>query len=385
MPDPDPRSRRVGSTSGRVQNFAEPLIIEDIEDDDSDCVAESATRHVHVCRSPPTKLAPCDMCPCSDPDQGGRVPTPNLKLSDSRHHLDRTTPDSGILIPLTQSTSPPGALSPSPPSPKSRRAVRSSVPNRPPPDVAMCRHSRSPSAIVQPSVPPSCSSPHHHASASADVSSGEIIRQQRSRSPSKVPPPHSSPPCHHRASADVSSAVVTSPTVRRLDFERHVRSKSTTPPKRSVSNHRPLSCQSCGTCLHPATSSASSACIAARHSRPNVEIVKTTSTLVEPRPHQPRPHQSTRTASQQKTNTKRNHTADIPRMGMGVTYPTAGQTGFSGGSCGHLGPVMRSSTYNLRNVDELSLSSSSIASEVLERAKNRRNHFWASQPCQPHE
>lgn len=376
----DPKSGR-GSSSGRVQNYSEPLIIEDIEDDDSDSVAESATRHVYACRgSPPTKVAPCDRCPCLDQDQG-RIPTPNLNLSDSRHHLDRTTPDSGILIPPTQShPSPPVPLSPSPksrrdvrssvpnrpppvplsPSPNSRRDVRSSVPNRPPPDDGViCRRSRSPSAgaKVQQSVPPSCSSPRCH-----------------------------SIPRDSRVSADISAdkPMPTNP-VRRLNFERHVRSKSTTPPKRSRSNPTPLSCKSCGTCLQPTVPvpSASSAFIARNsNSRPNVEIVK--SAMLDSQPHlQPHP-QPTRTASQQKIKQDlRDHAADKPRMGLGVTYnPTADRAG----SSGRPGSAQQRSTYKVRDIDELSLSSScSVASEILERAKHRRKHFWSSQYHQPHE
>ena len=376
---PDPRSGRGEC----AQNYAEPLLIEDIEDDDSDSVAELAARHVDACRgSPPMKAAPYDQ------DQG-RVPTPDLKLSDSRHHLDRTTPDSGILIPLTQSP---------PPSPKFRRDVRSSIPNRPPPDGGViCRHGRSPSAGVQVQQQsirsPRCHSVPNHTHPSAEVS-GEICR--RSRSPSAGPKvqesvrchsipnhtevsgktcrhsrspsagakmqrnvPRHSIPNHTRASADVSTDRPTSSSpVRRLNFERHIRSKSIsphkpiTPPKRSRSNHKPLSCHSCGMCLQPSAS----AVIGRSNSRPQVEIVKS----------QP--------ASQQKIRQDlHGHTTEKSRVG--AMYHTTDRTG----SSDHPGSAQRRSTYKARDVDEVSLSSScSIASEVLERAKNRRNHFWTS-------
>lgn len=371
---------------------SEHLEIEDIEDSD---LEEDCRGGANVAANIPTFAPGGVQCTCAQEVAGpgvvkGRVPTPVLRRSASptRHHLDLTTPSGdGLLIPST--TYPQR-------SPKFRRDMRGTAPVNPLPDETVdrliqdSRKAKKPARVEVSSVAkhiPASSSPHHaHCVPSGNrdvVSRGDGAGSRaggRERRSADSP--------HH---------------VRKLNFDRQVPSKQG--PKRSHSlrsSHstrwttapRPvaksLSCQSCGTCLQPGVPPPSSA--PPRDGRPMAQTLypATLNTQTDGLPrHDPaqRNGASQKLASSQRfrTTSREPVASPTPNGRMEASRsPTPPPPG-THPPAAHGGVQTRPrASYQTHEVDDLSLSSMSlsscsVASEILEKAKKRRDHFWTSQ------
>lgn len=400
----------------RARREEEPLVVEDMEDSDPEDDDQSyAGKAANV----PTFPAHCTCAGGDEPVDPskvkGRVPTPVLRRSASptRHHLDLTTPsENGLLFPSS-------AMPPLPypqVSPKFRRDMRSTAPVNPLSDASVTRLIKNTRNAPRPvleevsSVPkhiPASSSPHH---AHCVPSGSTVAGNGREKSP------------HHH--------------VRKLDFDRLIPATKSA-PKRSqplhssqpaaksahippktrptASHSRPLSCLACGTCLQPGLLAPPSAVTGPGGGRTKVGSFappgfnpRSALTSVQQQRNvkvQGTTHSGAgRPVSQQLKSSHRSReilgSESLKRHVRSCTPPLYGANTYAPSHEGG-GPLHRHHSATMRNppaafapqnceVDNLSLSSMSlsgcsVASEILKKAKNRRDHFWSSQYHQARE
>jgi hypothetical protein len=334
----------------------------------------------------------------------GRLPTPELMRSASptRHHLDLTTPsENGLLIPVT--TYPHV-------SPGFRRDMKSTAPiNQLTADSVdrLIEEARKAAKNVVreevSSVPkhiPASSSPHH----SHCVPSGaRELGSQVTNSPAKGRGVES-----HAASGGAKGVrrgesfaipigappkvkgrgTKSSHHIRKLNFERAMPSQPAPKRPQSTQYIRPsgmpqfsahsLSCQTCGACLQPSVPPPpSSAPPGPVDERPRAQ---------SPSFSQPR-HVSAHNAGRASMGSQRigNGREPSPTYGKWVgrspTPPPSRATPaavYRGSNIGLKPSYQRSLEVDELSLSSMSLSSCSVASEVLEKAKKRRDNFWTS-------
>lgn len=434
--NPEPPKLRPGSVEREIHRAArnEPLEIEDIEDSDfeEDCRENMAGNVKCTCARETSDRG----------EVKGRVPTPVLRKSASptRHHLDLTTPSGdGLLIPSTtyprhspkfrrdmRASAPVNPL----PDETVDRYIRDA------------REAKKPAREKVSSVPkhiPASSSPHHaHCVPSGDrdaVSRGDGVGSQArtGRGRAREGEPHLYSDGARRGGRAESHAErvrgagprarsggpgtgmrgvrsVTSPHhVRKLNFDhpskpglKHAPPPRSNQPTRVVTAPGPsaksLSCQTCGTCLQPGIPPPSSAPTIVRDGRPMAQTFYPATLNSQPsrsvgqqRHELPRtngvPHAAKRetlVGSQRpyKSTSRELFTSPTPNgrreASRSPTLP------YAPASYGDVQTRLKVSHPTPQEVDSLSvssmsLSSCSVASEILEKAKKRRDHFWTSQ------
>ena len=341
------------------------------------------------------------------PDIRGRVPTPELRRSTSpmRHHLDLTTPsDNGLLIPVTTY---------SPTSPKFHRDKKSSAPINPLPAdsvdrlIADSRKAKEPAREEEEEVSnvpkhiPASSSPYHSHCVPSDVpkAAGSAGKGMRSgiggggKGGSHVPRP--------KAKGGRGGEALPQ-HVRKLNFERSALSQLA--PKRSQSSYQhrptsvsrfsapPLSCHTCGVSLQPSVPPPPSSAPPG-DGRPKAHALypaslntRPTSTLGQSRHIQTGAERGSRRLAGYQRHGEPASTSPIPtsvKGGSPTPPPSRANMYAPTASVGRMSQLKPSYHRNLE-VDELSLSSMSlsscsVASEVLEKARRRRDNFWTSQ------
>lgn len=408
---PKPRPGSVDRDLHPTPQQSDPLELEDIEDSDfeEDCVEAAPPRSpgVKAAVDIPAFASGGVKCTCAHQtsNQGrvkghtptpeckvkGRVPTPELRKSASptRHHLDLTTPsDKGLLIPMTTY---PHVL------PNFRHDMKSTAPVNPLTVESvdhLIKDSRKAKKAVREevsSVPkhiPASSSPHH----SHCVPNGIGPRAKGLESiPNGVPAGEgrrgtASP--HHVRKLNFEHIVPSQPAPRRSQP-----SYQTRPTSMSGSSAQSLSCQTCGACLQSSIPPPPS-------SAPKVQTLYPATLNTRPATalgHIPMQNIVPGTGGKLAGSQRHGSAGEL------FTTPTPGK-GRMEFSRSPTPPLSRANTYapaahggaytrvshpkpsyhKTLEVDELSLSSMSlsncsVASELLEKARKRRDKFWTSQ------
>lgn len=329
------------------------------------------------------------------PEVRGRVPTPELRKSTSpmRHHLDLTTPsDNGLLIPMTTYT---------PTSPNFRRDKSTAPINPLPVDdvdrlIEDCRKAMEPAREEEKevsSVPkhiPASSSPHHSHCVPRDVPRSAETAGRGAR-PGIGGGTKGEAHKPHARTKGARGATTVSQHVRKLNFERPAPSQ--TAPKRTQSSYQPrptsmprpsaapsLSCHTCGVSLQPSIPPPPSSAPPG-DGRPKAQTLY-------PAPLNARPastlNQSKHIPTGAVERGSRRSACSQRQSASSPTPPPSRANVYAPTTYGGRVSQLKPSFHRNLEVDELSLSSMSlsscsVASEVLEKAKRRRDNFWTSQ------
>ena len=347
VPIRSPRSSASSDDSGSSQQYqTEPPVIRQSHILDAN---ENANNNLGL--QPPVQTGP----PLATEPSEGRVPTPLLHESPTggalRHHLDRTTPSNGGLL------SSPIKLPYPPTSPKFRRDMRSSAPIFP---------SHVPSGTKVEETEERGRQMGHATLRPQLVSTGSGQQRQRHRGMSATVPPKAVPKIPMAQNASRTGA-----------FQRpHSDGGRTRMLHQALEDtaHTKL-CHTCGAKVHP-------------------------STVVNPPLHHTT-HARREGQGDLRTHTmpapKASHT--VPRLKFAHTsHPVRQPDQYSHAQPRHSrSPLLHATTHTThalsgfkrpatvgqldRDFDELSLSnlslsSCSVASDILKRAQNRRDNFW---------
>ncbi len=324
----------------------EDIQLLDIEDESSDIDRIPPQDKVTPVLTEPTLI-----------EEPGRVATPDIQRSTSnyrRHHLDRTTPSAGGLI-----TSPPKSPEPilhyTSTSPKFRRDMKSSALIIPAPKVT---RNKSVQVRTEPIVHKTTKSNCLDRENTAPPVSSTLYKPSSTvYKPPQVVPASSSP--HHVRCAPASSSKPSS--MRKLDFKTSKTTSKTLPNRYS---HRvegftcanSTDCNICGASLIPPSSAITQKTTALRSQSGLTS--KSFSSGLSASSYRP-PQMSVPSES---LTTKPRPSAAIPSTNYMTRLP--------------LQPNIYSRDADESSVVSLSLSSCSIASDVLRKAQERRDHFW---------
>ena len=357
-----------------VLNVADPsscggLKVQDIE--------EEKNEEVHHTPTPPPETQPHPLT-ITQPslletdEQAGRVQTPTIQKSFSdyrRHHLDRTTPVAGGLFMSPQKKQLPEVILPYPPlSPKYRRDMKSSAPISPAPKSTK-------DECVQVEVDFSQSS----ASSSPPVGASPTPKQPQSV-------PASSSPYHTQC---VPGNKPKSSSVRKLDFKQsHAKVSASKPVPKSYSyrvqghtSSTKANCDICGAHLKPTPVS-------------NIGTTSAHSTASKPYTTQsPNIRSSFAQSTTSKLHTvQRGVTSGLANGGVSsskkpqvTVLSSQPYTSQRLSSTNYMTRLLPYSESRPKDFDEssfasLSLSSCSVASDLLRKAQERRDHFWRQPP-----
>ena len=360
--------------------------VQDIEEEKSEELLQASPPPPKTKPHPPVVTQPA---PLEADDQSGRVQTPIIQKSFSdyrRHHLDRTTPVAGGLFISPQKKQPAEVILPYPPhSPKYRRDMRSSAPISPAP-----KNTKDESVHVQVSF-----------SQSSGSSSSSIEADPTTKQPLSVPT--SSSPYHTRC---VPRNRPKSDSVRKLDFKQSQISSKTVPKSYSYRvqglTADKTNCDICGAHLRPPpVSNIGSTTAHSTTSHPlttqtsNVRSSFIQSTASKPYTTQSsnlRPSFVQSTSSKHQT-TKSGVTSGLVNGGISSLKKPPVSVSSTQAHTSHrphsstnymtrLPPQIGSQSrdYDETSLASLSLSSCSVASDLLRKAQDRRDHFWSQPP-----
>lgn len=307
----------------------------------------------------------------STSDSEGRVQTPNIQKSSSdfqRHHLDLTTPvDGGLFLsPKKSSTDPENVSLPFPPvSPKFRRDMKSRAPVTPPPPRPTKDECIQVNVdIVDPSQTSQTSSPPME-----NVHSNALPQKHSRHVPATSSPYHSQ--CvPGRKDKEASGSI------RKLDFGPH----KTAHTRFTASKNNPKSyahrvegnthtqkdnCDICGAHLNT---------LSTRHSW---TVGQAPSHKSVPKAHSAQ----NRHGSSHLTNGRPGAPTRLQYTSPSLCVPSYSQRPLSSTNYMTRLPAQGGVMDRSRDIDEvslasLSLSSCSVASDVLKKARDRRDHFW---------
>lgn len=417
------------------------LVVEDIENLDN--IADSALQLVpgdygNVYEMPRSAPLGDVKCTCAgrtstQEEVKGRIPTPVLRESlgaPARHHLDRTTPsEQGILIPLTKASPPPQVPLPYPPhSPKFRRDMKSSAPvnplseedlrlltQHPPPpkreavheDLSMPKHiSTSASPYHAHCVPPSTGGGGERSASHVrklDFDSGTASRpnQPPKKSVFSRSLPSSCGTCGATLQPSVPLSYATPPGAGGSKPRPRGVEPASVKSQPEVPNHwRKLKAQASGQKkkLMPAKSASHSPSPKPRSfgTGSSKSGLRKDAHFAPAKPYMsvnygnvatsPSPYQGSSSGGERGHSHSPNPAslkAYTSKEGMGRPYPTTTSTHTgSPMPAGYAAASGLQPAYRPKSVDEVSISSMSscsVASEILEKARNRRDHFWTSQ------
>ena len=382
--------------------FASPALNKPVGDPTSDGlevqdIEEEKSEELHQASQPPPKTKPhppivAQPTPLEADDQSGRVQTPIIQKSFSdyrRHHLDCTTPVAGGLFMSPQKKQPAEVILPYPPrSPKYRRDMRSSAPISPAP-----KNTKDESIQVEVSF-----------SQSSGSSSPSVGADPTTKRPQSVPT--SSSPYHTQC---VPKSRPKSDSVRKLDFKQSqtkVPSSKTVPKSYSYRvqglTTSKTNCEICGAHLKPPLVSNLGSTTAhntttkllttqTSNNRPSF-VQSTTSKPYTTQASNIRPSFVHSTSSKHQT-TKSGVTSGLvnggisslkkPQVSVSSTQVHTSQRPHSSTNyMTRLPPQIESQSrdFDETSLASLSLSSCSVASDLLRKAQERRDHFWSQPP-----
>ncbi len=311
--------------------------------------------------------------PTTFPLYEGRVPTPDLQDGVThlipRHHLDLTTPaDGGILTSPIKLPYPPA-------SPKYRKDMRSVAPifPSPKPKTSEMRSDAQGRGASSKPIHPLVTQGQKAVSGATMPRPMEHVRYRTTASKDIRPahPPLASSP--HVANTSRSDAV------RQLQFDTRARAQGSQTARTQASHME--SCVTCGSSLRPPTSRPCPASLG----RQPVRLRDEPKDDIQPSRRERRRVQTEAAPARGRvtyTGPQGTSTAATPYR-RGVSRP--GYVAASSARLAHTAPSLPSTRtdYGIpppvrhdRDIDELSLSSCSVASDLLRRAQDRRDYFW---------